>query len=99
GRIRRRTLRLLDSTGASGYGSPSEADAALAAGLMAAGLTADEALTLLLDSPRGRDGLARKGERHGLDYWQRTVGHAAQFVGPVVIGAGGRRVRHLPPPV
>jgi primase-polymerase (primpol)-like protein len=98
GRIRRTTLDLLDSTGPAGYGSPSEADAAIAAGLIGAGLTADEALAVLLDSARGQDALERKGQRHGHAYWQRTVEHAAGFVGPVVETTHGR-VRVVKRPV
>ena len=98
GRIRRTTLDLLDTPGAAGYHSASEADAAIAAGLIGAGLTADEALALLLDSARGQDALRRKGQRHGLGYWQRTVEHAAGFVGPVRVSDAGRRGRRLPAP-
>jgi len=93
GRIRRTTLLLLDSAGSAGYTSASEADAAIAAALIGAGLTADEALALVLGNTRGQDALRRKGERHGLDYLQRTVAHAAAFVGPVVVQADGRRTR------
>lgn len=95
GRIRRETLGLLDSAGPDRYNSPSEADAALAAGLISAGLTADETLALLLDSPRGQDAARRKGERHAMDYWRRTVGHACDYVGPVV-AHGGQRGRVMP---
>jgi putative DNA primase/helicase len=93
GSIKRTTLALLDSTGAGDYDSPSEADAAIAAGLIHAGLTMDEALAVLLDSARGQDAMGRKGERYGLTYWQRTVAHAAELVGPVTVRADGRRVR------
>jgi hypothetical protein len=65
GRIRRATLALLDNTGAGDYDSPTEADAAIAAGLIDAGLTMDEALAMLLDSARGHDAIERKGERYG----------------------------------
>jgi hypothetical protein len=96
GRIRRVTLDLLDSTGPGGYTSASEADAAVAAGLIRAGLTADEALALLLASARGQDAMERKGQRHGLAYLQRTVARAADYVGPVIEPAQGRLrlVRH-----
>ncbi len=87
-----RTLAHLNSTGANGYPSPSEADAAAAAALIASGHTEGEALALLLDSPRGQDALARKG-RHGDAYLSRTVAHAAAFVGPVV-ERGGVRVQY-----
>ncbi len=93
GRIRRTTLTLLDTTGAASYSSASEADAAIAAALIGAGLTRDEALALLLDSARGQDAIRRKSQRHGLTYLQRTVAHAADFVGPVVVQADGRRTR------
>lgn len=83
GRIKGTTLALLDDTGAAGYQSASEADAALAAGLIGAGLTAAECYALLLTSQRGRDALRRKGERHGEYYLRRTVHRAAGFVGPV----------------
>jgi primase-polymerase (primpol)-like protein len=93
GFIRRSTLALLDSVGAGDYDSPSEADAAIAAGLIHAGLTESEALAVLLDSARGRDAMERKGDRYGQSYWQRTVAHAAELVGPVTVRADGRRVR------
>lgn len=95
GRIRRTTLNLLDSTGSGDYASASEADAAIAAGLIGAGLTAPEALTVLLSSTRGKDALERKGEKHGRAYLQRTVAHAADFVGPVLLTGHGR-ARRLP---
>jgi hypothetical protein len=82
GRIRRGTLDLLDLPGSAGYQSPSEADAALAAGLMHAGLSLGEAYVLFRDSPRGQDALLRKGERHGEDYLRRTVQRASTFAGP-----------------
>jgi hypothetical protein len=81
GRIRRATLDLLDLPGGAGYQSPSEADAALAAGLIHAGLTLGEAYMLMRDSPRGQDALLRKGERHGEDYLRRTVTRAGGFAG------------------
>jgi len=90
GRIRRDTLALLDTTGGDRYGSASEADAAIAAGLIGAGLTADEALALLVDSVRGQDAMRRKGEKHGEYYLRRTVEHAAGFVGPVIETPHGR---------
>jgi putative DNA primase/helicase len=93
GRIKRTTLALLDSTGAGDYDSPSEADAAIAAGLIHAGLNESEVLAMLLDSARGQDAIGRKGERYGLSYWQRTVAHAAELVGPITVRADGRRVR------
>lgn len=93
GRIRRVTLSLLDSTGAAGYGSASEADSALACALVGAGLTADEVLALFLDSPRGGDAIRRKSARHGESYLRRTVEHAARHVGPVLAPLGGLRVR------
>jgi primase-polymerase (primpol)-like protein len=96
GRIRRVTLDLLDTPGRCGYHSPSEADAAIAAGLIGAGLTESEALALLLDSERGRDHARRKGPRGNLAYWQRTVRHAADFVGPVVELHPDQRVREVP---
>jgi hypothetical protein len=97
GRIRRETLALLDNTGAAWYQSASEADEALACGLVGAGLTVDETLTLLLGSARGRDALERKGPRHGEDYLERTVAHAASYVGAVIQRPDGRRGRCLPP--
>lgn len=93
GSIKRTTLALLDSTGAGDYDSASEADAAIAAGLIHAGLSESEAMAVLLDSARGQDAMERKGERYGLTYWQRTVAHAAELVGPVTVRADGRRVR------
>jgi primase-polymerase (primpol)-like protein len=93
GRIRRSTLALLDCAGAQGYTSASEADAALAAGLMSASLTEDETLCLIVASARGQDALGRKGTRHGLDYLQRTVRHAAAFLGPVIDRPEGLRLR------
>jgi primase-polymerase (primpol)-like protein len=97
GRIRRETLALLDSTGPAGYDSPSEADAAIAAGLIGAGLTEAEAYTVLADSVRGRDAFERKGERHGEYYLRRTVAHAAEFVGPV-LEHEGLRLRRIGKP-
>lgn len=93
GCIKRATLALLDSKGAGDYDSPSEADAAIAAGLIHAGLSECEALAALLDSARGRDAIERKGERHGHSYWRRTVAHAADLVGPLTVRADGQRVR------
>ncbi len=97
GRIKRVTLDLLDEAGPAGYQSASEADAALAAGLISAGLTTGEAYVLLLGSVRGDDALKRKGERHGETYLKRTVAHAAGFVGPVVERPTGLRVRYSTP--
>jgi primase-polymerase (primpol)-like protein len=97
GRIRPSTLALLDSTGPAGYQSPSEADAALAAGLASAGLTAAEALSLFLDSARGADALRRKGMKYGESYLRRTVAHACNYVGPVVERPNGLRVRYVAP--
>src|SRR5262249_15704343 len=65
GPTRRSTLALLNSVGPADYNSPSEADAAIAAGLIGAGLTEAEVMTLIMDSARGQDALQRKGERHG----------------------------------
>lgn len=96
GRLRRTTLALLDSVGPAGYPSASEADAAIAAALIGAGLTGDESYTLLLASIRGQDAVQRKGERHAACYWQRTVAHAVDFVGPVAQGPGGLRVCQSP---
>lgn len=93
GRLRRSTLALLDSTGPAQYQSASEADAAIAAGLIGAGLLAHEAFALLVGSVRGRDALARKGERHGHAYLWRTVERASQYVGPVVERGPRLRVR------
>jgi len=93
GRIRRTTLALLDSTGPAGYGSASEADSAIAAGLVGAGLTADEVLALLRESARGADLLTRKGARHGEYCLRRVVERAAAHVGPVLAAPGGLRVR------
>jgi hypothetical protein len=98
GRIRRETLALLDSAGPAGRQSPSEADAAIAAGLIRAGLTASEALSLLMSSARGKDAVRRKGERYAEVYWQRTVARAGEWVGPVVEREDGRRLRRLPMP-
>ena len=97
GRIRRSTLALLDSVGPAGYQSATEADAAIAAGLIGAGLTEAEALTLLALSARGQDAAERKGERYAEAYWRRTVAHAAAYVGPVLERPDGLRVRRLPP--
>jgi hypothetical protein len=97
GRIRRATLALLDSTGAAGYQSASEADAAIAAALIGAGLTESEAFSLLTLSARGRDAVERKGSRHAEAYWRRTVTRAADYVGPVLETDAGRRVRRLRP--
>jgi hypothetical protein len=93
GRIRRATLALLDSTGPAGYRSAPQADAAIAAALVGAGLSRDEALSLLLHSVRAQDAMERKGQRHGLTYWQHTIAHAADLVGSVTVRADGRRVR------
>ena len=98
GRIRRSTLALLDCTGAAGYRSASEADAAIAAALIGAGLTEAEALALIVCSARGVDATVRKGPRYAEAYWQRTVAHAADYVGPVLERSGGLRVRTLAPP-
>ena len=97
GRIKRATLDLLNEAGPAGYQIASEADAALAAGLISAGLTAGEAYVLLLGSVRGDDAVTRKGERHGETYLRRTVAHAAAFVGPVVERPTGLRVRYSTP--
>jgi hypothetical protein len=92
-----RTRAWLESTGpAGGKPSASEADMAAACALLATAHTDAEALALLIDSPRGRDALARKG-RGGLTYLQRTVGNAARFVGPTVIRSTGQRVRQVTP--
>lgn len=93
GRIRRTTLALLDSTGGAGYESASEADAALAAGLIGAGLTGEEAYSLFRSSSRGQDAYARKGDAHGEYYVRRTIEHAAAFAGPVVERPEGLRLR------
>jgi len=97
GRIKRTTLDLLDEAGPAGYQSASEADAALAAGLISAGLTTGEAYILLLGSTRGDDAVTRKGERHGETYLKRTVAHAAAFVGPVTVRMSGLRMRDTTP--
>jgi hypothetical protein len=94
-RLRSATRALLDSTGPAAYRSASEADAAIAAALVAAGLTAAEAYALILDSPRGQDAFARKGAEHAETYWRRTVTHAAGFVGPVEERPDGLRVRRV----
>jgi len=95
GRIRRTTLSLLDSTGGDGYESASEADAALAAGLIGAGLTESEALALFRSSTRGADAFKRKGtDQHGEYYLRLTVANAASFVGPVVERPEGLRLRY-----
>jgi hypothetical protein len=91
-------LALLDCTGAAGYRSASEADAAIAAALIGAGLTEAEALALIVCSARGVDATVRKGPRYAEAYWQRTVAHAADYVGPVLERSGGLRVRTLAPP-
>jgi hypothetical protein len=96
GQIRPETLALLDSTGPAGRGSPSEADAVIAVGLMGAGLTKGEAFSLLTASTRGKDAVHRKGERYAEAYWRRTVASAAEWVGPVVEREDGTRVRRLP---
>jgi hypothetical protein len=77
-RIRGRTLNLLYTTGAGDYRSPSEADAAIAAALIGAGLNSNEVLTLILASPRGK-AADRKGQ-HLLDYWRRTIANAAAWL-------------------
>jgi len=97
-RLGPRTRHHLESTGPNGYPSPSEADAAAAAALIATGRTAGEALALLLDSPRGQDALARKG-KHGASYLERTVAHAAAHVGAVTTNGHGQRMRPLSPPM
>lgn len=97
GRIRTTTLMLLDSTGSAGYGSASEADSALACGLVGAGLMAHEVIELIVSSARGEDACRRKGERHAAAYWKRTTEHAARFVGPTYL-RGETRVRRLPLP-
>jgi hypothetical protein len=91
--IGRRTAALLASTGPAGYQSPSEADAAAAAGLIAAGLTEAEAIAVLQASSRGQDAAWRKGARHVDAYWSRTVTHAAVFVGPISERSAGLRLR------
>lgn len=81
------TLRaLLTAPGAGRYQSPSEADSAVACSLIAAGVNMDEALTILLESPRATDHALRKRgrEQAELAYWQRTMSNAAAYVGPVV---------------
>jgi hypothetical protein len=93
GRIKRATLALLDSTGPAGYRSAPQADAAIAAGLISAGLTGDEALSLLLHSVRGHEARERKGQRYGLTYWQHTLARAVDLVGPVALHHGGREER------
>jgi hypothetical protein len=87
GRIKRTTLALLDSPGRPG---DSEVDMHLACGLVGAGLTADEALALVLGSVRGQTTADRKGNRYVESYWRRTVENAARHVGPVVPLAGLR---------
>jgi hypothetical protein len=96
GRIKRATLALLDSTGPAGYRSAPQADAAIAAGLIGAGLTGDEALSLLLHSVRGQDARERKGQRYGLTYWQHTVARAVELVEPVSIVHSSARVLATP---
>jgi hypothetical protein len=90
-----RVQQHLASTGAAGYKSPSEADAAAAAALIASGRTAGEALALILMSPRGMAAYQRGHSK--FDYWQRTVMRAAELVGPVTILPDGLRVRELRP--
>jgi hypothetical protein len=92
-RVGHETRRLLGAAGAGRYKSASEADAAVAAALIRAGLAADEAYGLLAASVRGADARRRKG-RHGEYYLKRTVAHAAAFVGPVVRREGSLRVRY-----
>lgn len=90
------TRALLD--GGTGHRqSGSEADMAVACALIGAGLTAAEALAVLLASQRATDHAARKGGNEGQEraYWQRTVTNAAAYVGPVVETTAGR-VRTLP---
>lgn len=91
---------LLDTPGAGGYQSASEADSAVACALIGAGLTDAETLAVLLGSPRAADHAARKRghERHELAYWQRTISSAAAHVGPVTVTPTGRRTRRLPLP-
>lgn len=100
-RIRRDTLALLDNTGAAHYPSASEADSAIACALIGAGFTADEALSLILDSVRGVDAGRRKGDHAG-NYWRRTISHAEAFASPasvygipVHVGNGARSIREL----
>jgi hypothetical protein len=78
------------------YQSESHADSAIASALIRAGLTQEEALTVLLESVRGEAARERKGERYWVRYWQRTVVHAASFVGDVVERHDGQRYRRLP---
>jgi hypothetical protein len=96
GRIKRATLALLNSTGPAGYRSAPQADAAIAAGLIGAGLTGDEALSLLLHSVRAQDAMERTGQRYGLTYWRHTVARAVGLVGPVSTGHGSARVLATP---
>lgn len=77
---RRPILRLLAKPGAAGYRSASEADAAIATALLGSGLTEQEALRVLISSPRGQDAFVRKGERYAPRYWHRTVMRAAEYV-------------------
>ena len=102
GRIRRDTLALLDSTGAGTYTSASEADSAIACGLISSGLSCEEAYAVLAESVRGSDMPRRKGT-HAESYLRRTVAHAAEFAtpAPLLVGTGVRHgsaagvVRHL----
>ena len=87
-----RASRLADGTGPDGYQSSSEADAALVATLMGAGLSDAEVRSIVLASVRGHDALARKG-RHGEAYWDRTIANAAAHVGQVTVRATGLRTR------
>lgn len=86
-RMSPRMRALLDTPGASDRRSPSEADWAVACSLLAVGLTEDDALSVLLASPRATDRAARKrqGERWDLEYWRRTVRKASAHVGPILM--------------
>lgn len=73
-------LRLLEVPGPAGYRSPSEADAAVCAGLLRRGLAPDEVLTIVQSSIRGQDASQRKGRYAGM-YWVRTVSRMALLLG------------------
>lgn len=91
-RLSHRLRALLDAPGTGTYKSASEADAAVATALIGAGLTASEALAVLLGSRRATDHAARKHTTEEAEraYWQRTVSRAAAHVGAVVEMPRGR---------
>ncbi len=82
GHIRPATLALLDSDDAAGYTMVAAADAAVVAGLLRAGLTREETLTLLVASERGQAALRCQDGRGGLAYLEDLVGSSGEIVAP-----------------